>query len=87
MGRIAMIMCAGTACPARPEPTSVGTTRAIRYWSSVATQAAICAREPTPSLFMMLRTWLSTVRSEMNRRAPICLLVSPSATSRATWVP
>ena len=32
----------------------------------------------------MLRTWLSTVRSEMNRRAPICLLVSPSATSRAT---
>jgi len=26
----------------------------------------------------MLRTWLSTVRSEMNRRAPICLLLRPS---------
>ena len=32
----------------------------------------------------MLRTWLSTVCSEMNRRAPISLLVRPSATSRAT---
>ena len=32
----------------------------------------------------MLRTWLSTVCSEMNRRAPISLLLRPSATSRAT---
>src|SRR5215469_5424866 len=45
---------------------------------------AIWARELNPSLFRMLRTWLSTVRSEMNRRAPISLLLSPSATSRAT---
>ena len=32
----------------------------------------------------MLRTWLSTVCSEMNRRAPISLLLRPSATNRAT---
>src|SRR3982074_350280 len=32
----------------------------------------------------MLRTWLSTVRSEMNKRAPICLLLEPSATKCAT---
>src|SRR5437660_6087968 len=50
----------------------------------LATQPAIWARELKPSLFRMLRTWLSTVRSEMNRRAPICLLLRPSAISRAT---
>ena len=49
-----------------------------------AIQPAICARVLTPSLLRMLRTWLSTVRSEMKRRAPICLLLRPSATSRAT---
>src|SRR2546429_6815265 len=49
-----------------------------------ATHPAICARELNPSLFRMLRTWLSTVRSEMKRRAPICLLLRPSATRRAT---
>ena len=49
-----------------------------------AIQPAIWARELNPSLFSMLRTWLSTVRSEMNRRAPICLLLRPSATRRAT---
>ena len=54
------------------------------YWSGEAIQAAIWARELKPSLFKMLRTWLSTVLSEMNRRVPICLLVRPSATSRAT---
>ena len=32
----------------------------------------------------MLPTWLATVFSEMNSRTPICLLVRPSATSRAT---
>src|SRR6266852_8168119 len=49
-----------------------------------ATQLAIWARELKPSLFRMVRTWLSTVRSEMKRRAPIGLLLSPSATSLAT---
>ena len=55
-----------------------------RRYSFAATQAAIRARESNPSLFRMARTWLSTVCSEMNRRAPISLLVSPSAISRAT---
>ncbi|WP_244894228.1 hypothetical protein [Planobispora rosea] len=32
---------------------------------------------------MIVRTWLSTVCSEMNSRSPVCLLLSPSATSRA----
>jgi hypothetical protein len=50
-----------------------------RYCSGDAIQAAICARELKPSLFRMLRTWLSTVRPEMNRRAPIWLLVKPPA--------
>src|SRR5215831_12228344 len=54
------------------------------YRSGAAIQPAIWARELKPSLFRMLRTWLSTVRSEMNRRPPISLLLSPSATSRAT---
>jgi hypothetical protein len=44
----------------------------------VIIQAAIWAWELKPSLFRMLRTWLSTVRSEMNSRVPICLLVRPS---------
>ncbi len=39
-----------------------------------------------PSLLRMLRTWVSTVRSDMNRWAPICLLLRPSATNRATSV-
>src|SRR5215472_6724888 len=56
----------------------------VPYRSGDVTQAAIWARELAPSLLRMLRTWLSTVRSEMNRRVPICLLVRPSATSRAT---
>jgi len=47
-------------------------------------QTAIWARELRPSLFMMLLTWAATVRSEMKRRAPICLLLRPSATSRPT---
>src|SRR5439155_10367732 len=55
-----------------------------RHRLAAATQPAICARELNPSLFRMLRTWLSTVRSEMKRRAPICLLLRPSATRRAT---
>jgi hypothetical protein len=38
-----------------------------RYWSD-AIQAAIWARELKASLLRMLRTWLSTVGSEMNRR-------------------
>ena len=54
------------------------------YRSADATHPAIWARELKPSLFRMLRTWESTVRSEMNRRAPICLLLSPSATKRPT---
>jgi hypothetical protein len=41
-------------------------------------------KELKPSLSRMLRTWLSTVCSEMSRRIPICLLLSPPATSRAT---
>src|SRR6266516_4133630 len=48
-----------------------GTTRSEgRQQSGASIQPAIWAREVKPSLFMMLRTWLSTVRSEMNRRAP-----------------
>ena len=47
-------------------------------------QLAICAREFTPSLFIMLRICVATVGSEMKRRAPICLLLKPSATNRAT---
>ncbi len=52
-----------------------------------ATHPAICAREVKPNVFRTVPTWLSTVRSEMNRRAPISRLVSPSATSCATCVP
>ena len=48
------------------------------------------ARELNPSLFRMLRTSLATVRSDMNRRAPICLLLRPWATSlpfsAARWI-
>ena len=33
---------------------------------------------------MMLRTWVATVASEMNSRAPICLLLKPSAINCAT---
>jgi hypothetical protein len=58
--------------------------RPALYGPGADIQAAIWARELKPSLFRMLRTWLSTVRSEMNRRLPISLLVRPSATSRAT---
>jgi hypothetical protein len=47
----------------------------------VLIQRAIWARVLNPSLLRTLRMWLSTVRSEMKRRAPICLLLSPSATS------
>ena len=32
----------------------------------------------------MLRTWVSTVRSKMHKRVPICLLLRPSATRAAT---
>src|SRR5205807_7400603 len=48
------------------------------------TQTAIWARELTPSLLRILRTWLSTVRSEMNKLTPICLLLEPAATNCAT---
>jgi hypothetical protein len=41
------------------------------YCPDDATQPAICALELNPSLFRMLRTWLSTVRSDMNRLVPI----------------
>ena len=44
------------------------------YSTDDAIQAATWARELNPSLFMMLRTWLSTVRSDMNKRAPICIV-------------
>src|SRR5262249_14779681 len=74
-----------------PLPDRRQSRRAVDYslWKRFdqfpdAIQPAIWARELKPSLLRMLRTWLSTVRSEMNRRAPICLLVRPSATSRAT---
>src|ERR1017187_5183041 len=49
-----------------------------------AVKTAICERELTPSLSMMCRMWLATVASEMKSRTPICLLLSPSATSCAT---
>src|SRR2546421_1044429 len=49
-------------------------------------QTAIWVREVNPSLFRMFRTWASTVRSEMNSRAPICLLLRPSAIRHATCV-
>ncbi len=62
----------------RPDPLGV------RYGFDDAIRAATWARELTPSLLRMLRTWLSTVCTEMNRRAPISLLLRPSATNRAT---
>ena len=46
---------------------------------SSPTQLAICARELKPSLLTTLGTWLSTVVSEMKRRAPICSLLRPLA--------
>src|SRR3569833_919397 len=42
-----------------------------RYLPS-AGQPAIWTHESKPSLFRILRTWLSAVRSDMNRRTPIC---------------
>src|SRR6195256_477010 len=59
-------------------PTSVSSSQ--RYGFDDAIQPPIWVRELNPSLFRMLRTWLSTVRSDMNSLAPICLLLSPSAT-------
>jgi hypothetical protein len=44
-----------------------------RYRFDDAIQPAICVRALNPSLFMMLRTWVATVGSEISRRAPICL--------------
>ena len=41
-----------------------------------------CGSEP--ELTRMCWTWFSAVRSETNRASPICLLVSPRATRRAT---
>ncbi len=67
--------------PAREaRPMSTAAARSC----SDAIQLAIWARESNPSLFKMLRTWVATVRSEMKRRVPICLLVRPSATNLAT---
>ena len=71
------------------------TREALRNWWLLghvrqfpdATHPAICAREVKPKVFRTVPTWLSTVRSEMNRRAPISRLVNPSATSCATCVP
>jgi hypothetical protein len=60
-------------------------TLAVAEFASV-TQVAIWVREVKPSLTMTLRTWFSTVRSEMNSRLPICLLLSPCAIRRATSV-
>jgi hypothetical protein len=59
---------------------------AARYELDDVIQLAICARELNPSLFMMLRTWVATVASEMNRRPPICLLLRPSAIDCATSI-
>jgi len=61
-----------------------GRREAITFSAADAIQAAIRARESNPSLFRMLPTWVVTVRSEMNRRAPISLLARPSAISLAT---
>src|ERR1700693_1156161 len=61
----------------RPEPSC------IRYCVDDAIHAAIWTRESNPSLFRMLRTWLSTVRSEINRRVTIFLFLRPAATHRA----
>jgi MFS family permease len=51
-----------------------------------ADQLAIWARELKPSLLRMPRMWLATVLSDMKSRAPISLLVKPSATKRATSI-
>jgi len=56
----------------------------LRYRFDDAIQPAIWVREVNPSLFSMLRIWPSTVRSDTQRRAPICLFPKPSATSPAT---
>ena len=70
----------GGGHPAR-EARSLSTPR---QEAEDAIQLAIWVRESNPSLSRMLRTWVATVRSEMKRRVPICLLVSPSAISSAT---
>ena len=53
-------------------------------WCRV-TQAAICAREFTWSLRLMFSTCVSAVRGAIDRRLAMAWLVSPSATSSATW--
>jgi hypothetical protein len=77
------VVAAGAKWPEAAR-SRAGVDLLARYWFDDAIQAAIRARVLAPSLFRMLRTWLSTVCSEMNRRAPISLLLRPSATSRAT---
>ena len=79
---------AGELRPARGGRDRAGQPRPVGHPAPCrggdATQLAIWARVANPSLSMMLRTCVATVRSEMNRRAAICLLVRPSPTSRAT---
>ena len=48
-----------------------------------AIQRLIWVLEPRPSLLRMLVMWVSTVRSDKNSLAAICLLLRSSATSRA----
>src|SRR5580704_3731722 len=64
-------------------PAGLCTHRRLASCSPLA-QAAIWLRLRSPSLIRMCWTWFSAVRSETYRVWPICLLVSPRATSRAT---
>src|SRR5207248_3440853 len=69
-----------------PDSDRVGTTGRAGATSAPprAIQAAISARDRTPSLLRICSTWPSAVRSAMNRRAAISRLVRPSETRKAT---
>ena len=62
-----------------------------RLWDDVAVTAVFLATSATSwerlsisSLAKMWRRWVFTVGTLMNSRSAACLLVSPSATARAT---
>src|SRR5262249_45043538 len=55
-----------------------------RYWFGEAIQPAIWARELKPSLFRMPRDVTLDGALGYEQAGPICLLLRPSATNRAT---
>src|SRR5712692_2173959 len=76
--------------PLRAPNIVESTEKSRRYASSFepprcpATQPATCAREVKSSLVRMCSRWLSTVRSDRNRRSAMARLVIPEATNLAT---